>query len=296
MPRHVRAPAGCRPAVLVLASLLAVLAFACGDDDGGPLSIGEERIGPAGGLVEAPDGDARAVVPAGALDAETVLTVRRLSDAEVPEPLADLELLSGVYSFGPDGLAFDVPVRVELFFDDEDLPPGADLEDVTIVKLDESGDLVELSDIELLSGGRRGIALQARRGVGGQVSAFSPFAVVVDEDDPGSPPIVTRIVFPSTLPNDPGSETVGAIEFVDSDADVVRVVVEELQDPNDAFDPFAIDDPDALGKTSGTIGFRIFCPQGPSPCGTGPVVARVVLVDAAGHRSTPAPFAFEIVD
>jgi hypothetical protein len=68
------------------------------------------------------------------------------------------------------------------------------LEDLTLGKLNPNGQIEELTNIHVLDDGQS-IRLQAtRRGVGGQISAFSPFAVWVDEADTGSVRVITTSV------------------------------------------------------------------------------------------------------
>ncbi len=177
---------------LVFACLM--ITAGCGDD--GPangLDDGEARLGPAGGRLEGPDGDAAVLVPPGALGAPSVLSIRRLEPGEVPPALAALRLVSRVYRFGPDGLRFSRPARVEIFFDADQLPSGVALEDLTIGRLTGAGQIEELADVQvIIPPGDSRVRLHAtRRGIGGLASSFSPFAVFVDPS-PGSAPITTR--------------------------------------------------------------------------------------------------------
>lgn len=157
--------------------------LACGDDGTGP-GPGAGRIGPEGGEVASADGDAIVRVPAGALREPILIEVERLEPDLVPGVLSALELVSGVYRFGPDGLGFATPVRIEIYFDADLLPPDVALEDLTIGKATVTRQLEELTGQEILDPESAGLELHVRRrGVGGQVSSFSPFAVWVDESE-----------------------------------------------------------------------------------------------------------------
>ncbi len=86
-----------------------------------PGSATEVEIGASGGSVAVDGVSLR--VPAGALDSPTVVTMRRLSDAQVEE-LADGaeefgELVSAVVELTPHGLAFAKPAILELPYDDD---------------------------------------------------------------------------------------------------------------------------------------------------------------------------------
>ncbi len=186
---HIRArrrpPVRFAPALGAVA-LLAALGAGCGDDPSGPAGRAEREVGPEGDTVETDDGQARVVVPAGALDAPLRIRIRRLPADSLPPALASRTRVSQAYRFSPDGFTFRRPVEVQLFFDDAGLPPGVGLEDLTIGKVDAEGQLQELDDIRLLPGPSRGrVALHAVRGIGGTVSSFSPFAVWV-ADSAGS--------------------------------------------------------------------------------------------------------------
>lgn len=167
------------------------MAAGCGDD--GPFILprqtgtGEARVGPEGGVVQTDDANARAVVPPGALELPTLIRIRRLPPDSIPPALAARQRVSETYRFEPDGLAFRNPVEVQIFFDAEELPEGVSLEDLTIGKLSNNRNLEELTGIRILEPPSEGRArLQVtRRGVGGQASGFSPFAVwVADSSEP----------------------------------------------------------------------------------------------------------------
>lgn len=80
-----------------------------GGDAGGGGEVTRARVGPGGGSLAAPDGIFRLIVPPGALDAETELTLRVLPSAEWPSETTAAPPLAGVYEVGPEGLAFEVP-------------------------------------------------------------------------------------------------------------------------------------------------------------------------------------------
>jgi hypothetical protein len=69
-----------------------------------------------GGTVATPSGDAKLDIPAGALPADTEITVKGLDTAGMPD---ESDLGSAAYEFGPDGLKFNAPVTLTLKLDGE---------------------------------------------------------------------------------------------------------------------------------------------------------------------------------
>jgi len=100
-----------RPLLLLL--LLLALTTACSDDATGPTADPDAVtavIGTAGGSLALND-EAEITVPAGALAADTELTLRRLSGADVPDQLSDADV---AYALEPESVVFSVPVDFEL--------------------------------------------------------------------------------------------------------------------------------------------------------------------------------------
>ena len=96
------------------ALVLALLA-ACGGGDGPAPAPTEASalIGPAGGTLDGPDG-ARVVVPAGALSADTTITIAKRSTG-APTVLPDGFTESGdVYEFTPHDILFKQPVTLRV--------------------------------------------------------------------------------------------------------------------------------------------------------------------------------------
>ena len=175
---------------------LAWALLACGDDVG----LGLKRLDSAGGDVESADGDAIVRVPPGALRGPTVIEIERLEPDLVPGVLGARDVVSSVYRFGPEGLRFEAPVRIEIYFDADLLPAEVELEDLTLGKVTTSRQLEELTEQEIIVPQEGRVQLHARRrGIGGQVSSFSPFAVWVD--DPEEPTAVTSFGFPTAVSN-----------------------------------------------------------------------------------------------
>jgi hypothetical protein len=77
-----------------------------------------EVIGAEGGTVASADGQARVVIPPGALSSSQAISVHRV--AEPPTGALD----GTVYRLGPSGLAFDAPVTLRIAYDEAALPSG----------------------------------------------------------------------------------------------------------------------------------------------------------------------------
>jgi hypothetical protein len=171
---------------LLLVLLVAPALLSCGDDGGaGPddESAVEGDVDVQGAILETRDRNVVLRVPADALIARTRISIRRLSRDRVPPALAAKGLVSDVYAFEPSGLTFRKPVRVEIYFDSDSIPPGLRPEDLTLGKLNVQGDPQELSDIQIIRAeARTGVSLQGERlGIGGAASSFSTFAVWVKD-------------------------------------------------------------------------------------------------------------------
>jgi len=108
---------------------LAVLLSACGGGDDAPAPAPTEVsavIGPAGGTLEGPDG-ARVVIPAGALSADTTITIAR-RDTGAPTVTPDGFTANGaVYEFTPHDILFKQPVTMRVPFS---VNPQATAQDV----------------------------------------------------------------------------------------------------------------------------------------------------------------------
>ncbi|MFT4571435.1 MAG: hypothetical protein ACI91F_002326 [Candidatus Binatia bacterium] len=98
-----------------------------------------ETIGAAGGTVEIP-GEARLIIPAGALSTDTAITLEGTAPALLSQGLAPLDS-DFSYSISPAGLALAVPATIEVDFDPIPTPPstsasatsrGVDRQHVTI--------------------------------------------------------------------------------------------------------------------------------------------------------------------
>jgi alpha-tubulin suppressor-like RCC1 family protein len=102
---------------VVLLSLAALLSACGGDDSAPPAALTETSavIGPAGGTLDGPDG-AQVVIPAGALAADTTITIAK-RDSGAPTVLPDGFAASGAtYEFTPHDIVFAQPVTMRIPF------------------------------------------------------------------------------------------------------------------------------------------------------------------------------------
>lgn len=109
---------------IVGAGLLALLAgcpfFDGDDDDAAADPLTTQVVGATGGRITSPDGSLSLDVPAGALAADTAITVVEVSAANQSE-LVRAQKPTRVYRLEPSGLTFAQPVTATI-----DLPPSAD--------------------------------------------------------------------------------------------------------------------------------------------------------------------------
>jgi hypothetical protein len=109
--------------LLVLGTGAFTLVLGCSSGNGGtngddPHDTAEETVGPAGGTVEL-DGEARLVIPAGAL-ADTVDFSIEENDSPAAPP-ANKQFVTGAYSVEPSGTTFTTPATITLEYDEGDL-------------------------------------------------------------------------------------------------------------------------------------------------------------------------------
>ncbi len=92
---------------------------ACGGDDS-PTEPPGNSVGPAGGTFSFADGKVTLVFPSGALTEEIAVSVE--PTASFPN---NARVVNGtVYSFGPPGIEFSIPVQLKMKYDPTDLPAG----------------------------------------------------------------------------------------------------------------------------------------------------------------------------
>ncbi len=99
--------------------ILSLAGTACGGDDDTAATI-TAVIGPEGGTVELAGGG-KVEVPAGALSADTKITITKLNDSDVPALPEHLEAAGKPYAFKPHGLTFAEEVKIEIPYEGIDL-------------------------------------------------------------------------------------------------------------------------------------------------------------------------------
>jgi hypothetical protein len=121
-------------------------------DEGQNVTVAVSAV--AGGLVASPSGSGKLTVPAGALAADTELTL-------AVQP-AEAGTAASVYEFGPDGTQFLVPCTLELAFTGE-VPSGKK----AVLAVEEGGTWTEIPG-SALAGGK----------VTGNIDHFSRFTII----------------------------------------------------------------------------------------------------------------------
>lgn len=112
--------------VTISISLITLSSVSC-DSATGPSpdrTVAVEVITPAGGSFSLLDGTVLLDVPAGAVPANTRITVTALTEGTAFEGAVP----GTVYKFEPDGLEFDLPVTLTLAYDRGALPDGVDVD------------------------------------------------------------------------------------------------------------------------------------------------------------------------
>jgi hypothetical protein len=89
-----------------------------------------QTVGSSGGTVAASDGT-KVVLPAGALTADTTITITAAPNAPAPANTTQVGL---AYTFGPEGTSFAQPVTVTVAIDPAKLPSGKTIANVVIYK------------------------------------------------------------------------------------------------------------------------------------------------------------------
>jgi hypothetical protein len=107
--------------------ILGVLLLVVGCSRAG--TMGQQRIGAAGGLVSLSDGSG-ADIPAGALTVDTTITATRVSGGSTPE---NVVAVGPMYVFGPEGTQFRQPVTLKLSFIAAQLPMGTSPPDIVVL-------------------------------------------------------------------------------------------------------------------------------------------------------------------
>jgi len=104
-----------------------------------------KTIGPSGGTLATPSGNAQLLIPSGALSKDTTINIATSSDEDV------LGSVIGGYQFTPDGLSFNAPAIIKLKYDPNYLPAGSDEMELKVV-YESGGDWVEISSSNVDTG------------------------------------------------------------------------------------------------------------------------------------------------
>ena len=102
---------------LLLFSFTVIILLACTEDE---ISQINKIIGSQGGSITSSDGRLSLDIPAGALDEDTKITIRRINDNNLPPEFQGLTT-NHRYNLQPDDLQFGMPVEVEFLTDQKAL-------------------------------------------------------------------------------------------------------------------------------------------------------------------------------
>lgn len=96
-------------------------------------------IGPTGGTLTTPSGNATLSVPAGTLSTNTTITISQSTEGDLPGGII------GSYEFKPDGLTFNAPVKISLKYDPTLIPEGINEGNLKLA-YESGGDWIIISD------------------------------------------------------------------------------------------------------------------------------------------------------
>jgi len=127
-----------RPLRIFTISIILVFLISCGGNSGG----GEvnQTIGADGGTITSSDGNLTLTIPAGALAADTTITIKSAGSSAIPAILRANATTTRIYTLEPEGLEFAVPVVARLLLDN------------SIVSIDDDATLFNLPSMYLVSG------------------------------------------------------------------------------------------------------------------------------------------------
>jgi hypothetical protein len=115
--------------VLLLAAGTSATATGCSAKLASSSSPTSQIVGTSGGTVTSADGNARVIIPAGALSSDVTITIAANAGASSP---ADATAVGTAYTFGPEGTTFAKEITVGLAFDLTKLPAGTHSSDVRL--------------------------------------------------------------------------------------------------------------------------------------------------------------------
>lgn len=93
-----------------------------------PPTAGGQLIGSNGGTKTSNDSKASVSIPVGALSVETDITVEKAANP----PSGNI---GDAYEFGPDGIAFNQPVTIQISYDNANIPSGISASDLRLGKV-----------------------------------------------------------------------------------------------------------------------------------------------------------------
>lgn len=129
----------------VLGFVSTLVLIGCSSGGGSVVGI-TQTVGSGGGQVVSADGDLTLDIPAGALPADTEITVRRIAPTGLGPNVAV------AYELGPDGLVFQQPVTVTLRLDQSPVGPGGVLQADVVALFSRSGAATEQAGAQVLTG------------------------------------------------------------------------------------------------------------------------------------------------
>ena len=153
-----------------------LISYGCGSSGkGGNTDNGitqPEFIGANGGSAMSDDKIASVIIPSAALSSDTNIYVNLASNIPVGH-------IGNAYEFGPDGLTFDQPVTISIFYDESTLPQGVTEKNLTLaVLIDNLWYAVEGSSVDV-----------DLNKVSATTTSFSIYGIIALEEIENYPPV-----------------------------------------------------------------------------------------------------------
>ncbi len=236
-----------------------MIASACGDDGDAPTSV-SAVIGTEGGTVELVGGG-KAVIPAGALDEETEITITKLNDSDVPALPDNLEPTGKPYAFKPHGITFALPVKVEVPYDGSDM-------DVRPVKLPNEAPERVPADWTTVAPSEKDTADNK---VSGEVTSFSVIMAARPRRQSGVITLPDGAIDDGSMPNDASSTDAGTRN--DASTDDASIGDDASTSDASSSDATTTIDASTDGGTTAPIQCDPYTPVDSNAFATAPVVA-----------------------
>jgi len=206
--------------VVAMVTTLIVPTLSCGSGGADEEVVGVDA---SGGIIEGADGEAKVIIPVGAVAEEEDISV---AAAEAPALTGGMATVGDAYEYGPAGKEFDRAVTVTLDYDASELPAGVTPADLLLCIVTEDGGFTPLDNIY--------VDTEAGT-ISGDTIHFSVVAVTFVEDEADLEVYPGGLNFGDVLIHTTATRTVTVANPTSSDIRITKLQVapfaEEWADP-----------------------------------------------------------------